>query len=287
MAFKFVNPGYPALFDTMDAGSLIGGVSDTYNPENGVYIDVCSANGYINIPDLTHVYISFGLFGINMQNGKILFALYAGDTRIARIQFYGSGAGIDLLGKNNYNTLGFFGLENGNYYKILLEVELTGNKCNISLFVDGVKSIDKTYDCSETAITKVKVCNGNSSDVSGKISNIIIADVDCSDERVAICDLISDDEGNIDIGALTAKMAKYVDKAAITSLQAGASNIEVASSAISSVKETLNSTDIETKLINAQKGVIFNNMAVNPLTGGNWTLSDLASMKFKLTGVKA
>lgn len=25
MAFKFVNPGYPALFDTMDEGSLIGG----------------------------------------------------------------------------------------------------------------------------------------------------------------------------------------------------------------------------------------------------------------------
>lgn len=25
MAFKFVNPGYPALFDTMDAVSLIGG----------------------------------------------------------------------------------------------------------------------------------------------------------------------------------------------------------------------------------------------------------------------
>lgn len=25
MAFKFVNPGYPALFDTMDSGNLIGG----------------------------------------------------------------------------------------------------------------------------------------------------------------------------------------------------------------------------------------------------------------------
>lgn len=25
MAFKFVNPGYPALFDTMDLGSLMGG----------------------------------------------------------------------------------------------------------------------------------------------------------------------------------------------------------------------------------------------------------------------
>lgn len=264
----------------------MGGVSNTYNPENGVFIDVCSANGYINIPDLAHVYISFGLFGLNMQNGKRLFALYAGDTRIARIQFYGSGAGIDLLGKNDYSTLGFFGLENGNYYKILLEVELTGNKCNISLFVDGVKSIDKTYDCNETAITKVKVCNGGDSGDYGKISNIIIADVDCSDERIAICDLISDDVVNIDIDALTAKMAKYVDKAAITSLQVGASNIEVASSAISSVKETLNSTDIETKLINVQKGVIFNNMAVNPLTGNNWTTQALKDIKFKLAGVE-
>lgn len=221
-----------------------------------------------------------------MQYRKELFSLYAGDTRIAKIQFYYTGAGIDLFGKDNWAALGSFNLKNDNYYKILLEVELTGSKCNIALFVGGVKSIDKTYDCSETAITKVKACNGNSSDDSGKISNIIIADVDCSDERVAICDLISDDEGNIDIGALTAKMAKYVDNAVITSLQAGAANIEVASSDISSVKETLNSTDIETKLINAQKGVIFNNMAVNPLSGNNWTIQVLKDLKFKLAGVE-
>lgn len=262
----------------------MGGVNNTYNPENGVFIDVGSANGYINIPNLAHVYISFGLFGIRMERQKELFNLYSGDTRIAKIQFYGSGAGIDLAGGGG--VIGNVSLSNNQYYKILFEVALTGSKCNITLFVNGVKSIDKTYDCNETAITKVKVCNGDSSSDYGKISNIIIADVDCSDERIAICDLISNDGVNIDIGALTAKMAKYVDNAAITSLQTGASDIGVASSAISSIKETLNSTDIETKLINVQKGVIFENMAVNPLTGGNWTLSDLVSMKFKLTGVK-
>lgn len=268
----------------------MGGVNDTYNPENGVFIDVCSANGYINIPDLAHIYISFGLFGIKMQGGKVLFALYAGNTRIAQIQFYGIGAGIDLFGEPDC-TIGNFGLYNNNYYKILFEVALTGSKCNIAISVNGIKKIDKSYNCNKTAITNVKICNGNNGDSGGdygKISNIIIADVDCSDERIAICDLVpNNDVINVDADALMTEMAKHVNNAAITSLQVGASNIEVASSDITSIKEMLNSTDIETKSINAKKGVIFNNMAVNPLTGGNWTLSDLVSMKFKLTGVKA
>lgn len=289
MAFKFVNPGYPALFDSMDSGSLIGGVNSTYNPENGVYIDVCSADGYVTIPNLAHIYISFGVFGLDMRNQRELFNLYAGNTRIARIRFFGSGHGIDLLG-NDGTTLNYVVLNNNNYYKCLFDVELTGSKCNIALFIDGTKKASGTYDCSETAITKVKICNGNVNDNIdyGMISNIIIADVDCSNERVAICDLTTNNDViNVDADALVAKMAEYVDNAAITSLQVGASNIEVASSDITSVKETLNSTDIEIKSISARKGVIFNNMAVNPLTGGNWTIQALKDIRFKLTGVKA
>lgn len=265
----------------------MGGVSNTYNPENGVYIDVCSASGYVTIPNLDHIYISFGVFGLDMQNQKELFNLYAGNTRIAKIQFYGNGHGIDLFG-NSSSTLSYVGLNNNNYYKCLFDVELTGSKCNIALFIDGTKKASGTYDCSETAITKVKICNGNDNREYGMISNIIIADVDCSNERIAICDVTSDNDAvQIDTGALATKMAKYVNNAAITSLQVGASNIELASSNIASIRETLNSTDIETKSINAQKGVIFNNMAANPLTGSNWTVQALKDIKFKLTGEKA
>ena len=287
MAFKFVNPGYPALFDTMDSGSLIGGVNSTYNPENGVYIDICSDSGYVTIPNLDHIYISFGLFGLDMSHTKEFFNLYAGNTRIAKIQFFGSGHGIDLFG-NSSSALNYVVLNNNNYYKCLFDVELTGSKCNIALFIDGTKKASGTYDCSETAITEVKICNSNGNSGYGMISNIIIADVDCSNERIAICDLTTNNDViNVDADALAAKMAEYVDNAAITSLQVGASNIDVASSNITSIKETLNSTDIETKSISAKKGVIFNNMAANPLTGSNWTVQTLKDVRFKLTGVKA
>lgn len=181
-----------------------------------------------------------------MEKKRRLFTLYSGDTLIAKIQFFGNGHGIDLFG-NGDSALNYVVLDNGNYYKCLFEVELTGSKCNIALFIDGIKKASGTYDCSETA-------------------NDVI---------------------NVDADALAAKMAEYVDNAAITSLQVGASNIDVALSDITSIKETLNGTDIETKSINAKKGVIFNNMAANPLTGGNWTIQALKDIRFKLTGVKA
>lgn len=221
-----------------------------------------------------------------MCGGIPIFHLYNGNTYIAGIQFYGGGCGIDLFGEEDSDH-GNIGLANNMYYKLLFEVELTGTKWNIALFINGIKKIDITCDSSKTVITKVCVC-GNSYKNRGMISNIIIADVDCSNERIAICNLASNNDVlNVDTDALMAEMTKYVNMPAITSLQVGASNIEVASSDISSIKETLNSTDISTKSINAQKGVIFSNMAANPLTGNDWTIQGLKNIKFNLSGVKA
>lgn len=287
MAFKFVNPGYPALFDTMDSGSLIGGVNSTYNPENGVYIDTCSAPGHVTIPNLAHIYISFGLYPLNSTGSKPFFDLYKDNTNIGQLRTSSQGTGLELFGAPD-NVLATISLANNKYYKCLLDFELDGSIEKISFYIDGEKKAEVTCDCSIKIFTKVRVCRSSSDCNYAMISNIIISDIDYSDEKIAICDLVpNNDVITVDADALMTEMAKYVDNAAITSLQVGASSIEVASSDISSIKETLNSTDIETKSINAQKGVIFNNMAVNPLTGGNWTIQALKDIRFKLTGVKA
>lgn len=288
MAFKFVNPGYPALFDTMDLGSLIGGVNDTYNPENGVYIDTRTAAGYVNIPNLSHVYITFNLYGIDMCHyGKVL-EVFAGSTSIARINFYGGGCGVDVYGLNGSNARSI-GLANKQFYKVLLAIELTNNNVRISMFLNGAKKIDRSYNAGILTVKKVNFFNGQSDNpVMAYISNIIISDTDCSDEHIATANVTTVDYiSSVNTETLKAKMAEYVSNATITSLSVGAVDIVPETSDINAIKESVNNTDIFTKNINNQKGVIFENMAVNPLTGGNWTLSDLVSMKFKLTGVKA
>lgn len=287
MAFKFVNPGYPALFDTMDSGNLMGGVNSTYNPENDVYIDTRTAAGYVNIPNLSHVYITFNLYGIDMCHYGDVIALFAGSTSVARIQFYGSGCGVDVDGLNG-SRAGSIGLTNKRFYKVLLAIELTNNNVRISMYFNGAKKIDKSYNSGILTVTNVKFFNGQSDQsVMAYISNIIISDTDCSDEHIAIADVTTvDDISSVNTETLKAKMAEYVSNAAITSLSVGAVDIVPETSDITAIKESVNNTDIFTKNINNQKGVIFENMAVNPLTGRNWTLSDLVSMKFKLTGVK-
>lgn len=288
MAFKFVNPGYPALFDTVDLGSLIGGVNDTYNPENGVYIDTRTAAGYVNIPNLSHVYITFNLYGINMNNYGNVLNVFAGSTSVARIQFYGIGCGVDVTGLNGSGAESI-GLTNKQFYKVILAVELTNNNVRISMYFNGAKKIDRSYNSGKLTVTKVQFFNSQSDkSVMAYISNIIISDTDCSDEHIAIADVTTVDYiSSVNTETLKAKMAEYVSNAAITSLSVGAADIVPETNDINAIKESVNNTDIFTKNINNQKGVIFENMAVNPLTGGNWTLSDLASMKFKLTGVKA
>lgn len=222
-----------------------------------------------------------------MTGSKSLFDLYKDNTNIGEFRTSSRGTGLELFGAPN-DVLATISLANNKYYKCLLYFELDGSTEKISFYIDGEKKTEVTCDCNIKFFTKVRVCRSSSDCNYAMISNIIISDIDYSDEKIAICDLVpNNDVINVDADALMTEMAKHVNNAAITSLQVGASNIEVASSDIASIKETLNSTDIETKPISAQKGVIFNNMAANPLTGSDWTIQALKDIKFKLTGVKA
>lgn len=266
----------------------MGGVNNTYNPENGVYIDTRTAAGYVNIPNLSHVYITFNLYGIDMCHSGMVLELFAGSTSVAKIKFYGGGCGVDVFGLNG-SWAGDIGLTNRKFYKVLLAIELTNNNVRISMFFNGAKKIDRSYNSGILTVTKVKFFNGQSDEsVMAYISNIIISDIDCLDEHIAIADVTTVDYiSSVNTETLKSKMAEYVSNAVITSLSVGATDIVPETSDLNAIKESVNNTDIFTKNINNQNGVIFENMAVNPLTGGNWTLSDLVSMKFKLTGVKA
>ncbi len=62
MGFKYINPGYPELFDSFGSGTLYGGSDTTRNPENGRYIRFKTAASQVNIFKILRLkHCTFGL----------------------------------------------------------------------------------------------------------------------------------------------------------------------------------------------------------------------------------
>lgn len=287
MAFKFVNPGYPDLFDSLGPGDIAVPVGDShYNPDSSVCIDLYTAKGYINIPNLTHVYASFYLYITDPNHRNHIIDVFNGDTLLSNIQFYYNDNGIDLLigGSAKSSNHIYAGL-----HKCLVDVSVDGTTFSINFYVDGRLHVSASAPSTVSAITKLGIGGTESDYHTGYISNIIVADTDCSNEKIAICKMLVNDDGSrkVDVAALKNTMALYVDNAGITSLTIAANSIDYDSSTIDAMKETLNDTDIETKSINSANAVIFANMAKNPFKSDVWMTGDLANMTIKLTGTKS
>lgn len=205
MAFKYINPGYPELFDGFkDARALRGGNSKTMNPENGVYIDLMSAAGIVKIPSLSSICIKFDTYYKKSENRYKVLRVYSGDDVIAGLQHLnsdGSGFSYSINGEidesNGDNSALLPQLwATGVLHTVLFYVSLAAGKTILSITVDGTEQINTQSSGKYEKITAVTFAGANKLDAGyDGLANIIISDRDCSNEHVAIAKLNVDNSG--------------------------------------------------------------------------------------------
>lgn len=205
MAFKYINPGYPELFDGFkDARALRGGNSKTMNPENGVYIDLMSAAGIVKIPSFSSIYIKFDTYYKKSESRYKVLRVYSGDDVVAGLQHMNSGsAGFsysinsEINESNGDNSEAFSqALATGVLHTVLVYVSLAAGKTILSVTVDGIKQINTQSSGKYEKITAVTFAGANKLDAGyDGLANIIISDRDCSNEHVAIAKLNVDNSG--------------------------------------------------------------------------------------------
>lgn len=205
MAFKYINPGYPELFDGFkDARALRGGNSKTMNPENGVYIDLMSAAGIVKIPSLSSIYIKFDTYYKKSESRYKVLRVYSGDDVIAGLQHMNSvnhGFSYSINGEidesNGDNSESFpRALEIDVLHTVLVYVSLAAGKTILSVTVDGIEQINTQSSGKYEKITAVTFAGANKLDAGyDGLANIIISDRDCSNEHVAIAKLNVDNSG--------------------------------------------------------------------------------------------
>ena len=204
MAFKYINPGYPELFDGFkDARALRGGNSKTMNPENGVYIDLMSAAGIVKIPQLSSIYIKFDTYYAKSQDRYKVLRVYSGDDVIAGLQHMNTGDGYSYsingeIDESNGDNSEVFpqALATGVLHTVLVYVSLVAGKTILSVTVDGIEQINTQSSGKYEKITAVTFAGANKLDAGlDGLANIIISDRDCSNEHVAIAKLNVDNSG--------------------------------------------------------------------------------------------
>lgn len=204
MAFKYINPGYPELFDGFkDARAVRGGNSKTMNPENGVYIDLMSAAGIVKIPSLSSICIKFDTYYTKSESRYKVLRVYSGDDVIAGLQHMYTGDGYSYsinseIDESNGDNSSIFpqALATGVLHTVLVYVSLVAGKTILSVTVDGIEQINTQSSGKYEKITAVTFAGANKLDAGyDGLANIIISDTDCSNEHVAILKLNVDNSG--------------------------------------------------------------------------------------------
>lgn len=296
MAFKYINPGYPELFDGFkDARALRGGNSKTMNPENGVYIDLMSAAGIIKIPSLSSIYIKFDTYYKKSENRYKVLRVYSGDDVIAGLQHmnsvnhgfsYSINSEIDESNGDN-STVFTTALETDVLHTVLVYVSLAAGKTILSVTVDGIELVNTQSSGKYEKITAVTFAGANKLDAGyDGLANIIISDRDCSNEHVAIAKLNVDNSGGVtvDIEKLKESILENVDSFDITALQVGQTSINLDTG--HTAAEIVDGLTVETKSPTDRGGVMFTSLAQDPISKQNWDLETLKARTFAVKAAK-
>lgn len=294
MAFKYINPGYPELFDGFkDARALRGGNSKTMNPENGVYIDLMSAAGIVKIPSLSSIYIKFDTYYDKSESRYKVLRVYSGDDVIVGLQHMNSGgAGFSYsinseINESNGDDSVVFqkALATGVLHTVLVYISLADGKTILSVTVDGIEQVNTQSSGKYEKITAVTFAGANKLDAGyDGLANIIISDTDCSNEHVAIAKVMADNSGmvTIDTDKLKESMLKNIDSFdQIKALQVGQTSIDLDTG--HTAAEIVDSLMVETKTTTDRGGVMFTSLAQDPISKQNW---DLETLKARMFAVK-
>ena len=297
MAFKYINPGYPELFDGFkDARALRGGNSKTMNPENGVYIDLMSAAGIVKIPSLSSICIKFDTYYKKSENRYKVLRVYSGDDVIAGLQHMNSGnhgfsysINGEINESNGSNSEAFpQALETDVLHTVLVYVSLAAGKTILSITVDGIEQVNTQSSGKYEKITAVTFAGANKLDAGfDGLANIIISDRDCSNEHVAIAKLNVDNSGGVtvDIDKLKESMLENIGfSAQITALQVGQTSIDLDTG--HTAAEIVDGLTVETKPPTDRGGVMFTSLAQDPISKQNWDLETLKARTFAVKAAK-
>lgn len=297
MAFEYINPGYPELFDGFkDARALRGGNSKTMNPENGVYIDLMSAAGIVKIPSLSSIYIKFDTYYDKSESRYKVLRVYSGDDVIAGLQHMNSGsAGFsysinsEINESNGDNSVAFQkSLAAGVLHTVLVYISLADGKTFLSIKVDGTDQVNTQSSGKYEKITAVTFAGANKLDAGyDGLANIIISDRDCSNEHVAIAKVMADNSGmvTIDTDKLKESMLKNIDSFdQIKALQVGQTSIDLDTG--HTAAEIVDGLMVETKTTTDRGGVMFTSLAQDPISKQNWDLETLKARTFAVKAAK-
>lgn len=297
MAFKYINPGYPELFDGFkDARAGRGGNSKTMNPENGVYIDQMSAEGIVKIPALSSIYIKFDTYYNKSESRYKVLRVYSGDDVVAGLQHMNSvNAGFsytinsEINESNGDNSMAFpKELATRVLHTVLFHVALSNGKTLLSIKVDGVEQVNTSASGKYEKITAVTVAGANKLDAGyNGLANIIISDRDCSNEHVAIAKLNVDNSGGVtvDTDKLKKSMLENSDFSdQITALQVGQTSIDLDTG--HTAAEIVDGLTVETKPPTDRGSVMFTGLAQDPISKQNWDLETLKARTFAVKDAK-
>lgn len=297
MAFKYINPGYPELFDGFkDARALRGGNSKTMNPENGVYIDLMSAAGIVKIPSLSSIYIKFDTYYNKSESRYKVLRVYSGDDVVAGLQHLHSGsAGFSYsinseINESNGDNSGIFqnSLAAGVLHTVLVYISLADGKTFLSIEVDGIEQVNTQSSGKYEKITAVTFAGANKLDAGfDGLANIIISDRDCSNEHVAIAKVMADNSGMVTIDTdklKEAMMENFGDIGKITALQVGQTSIDLDTG--HTAAEIVDGLTVEAKNPTDRGGVMFTGLAQDPISKQNWDLETLKARTFAVKDAK-
>lgn len=297
MAFKYINPGYPELFDGFkDARALRGGNSKTMNPENGVYIDLMSAAGIVEIPQLSSIYIRFDTYYAKSQDRYKVLRVYSGDDVIVGLQHINSdGQGFSYTINSEIDestgassTVFPKALETDVLHTVLVYVSLAAGKTILSVTVDGTEQVNTQSSGKYEKITAVTFAGANKLDAGfDGLANIIISDTDCTHEHVAIAKLNVDNSGGVtvDIDKLEESILENSDFSdQITALQVGQTSIDLDTG--HTAAEIVDGLMVETKSPTNRGGVMFTSLAQDPISKQNWDLETLKARTFAVKAAK-
>lgn len=295
MAFKYINPGYPELFDGFkDARLLRGGNSKTMNPENGVYIDLMSAAGIVKIPSLSSICIKFDTYYKKSADRYKVLRVYSGDDVIVGLQHMNSGDGYSYSineeideSDGSHSTAFLNSLKAGVLHTVLVYVSLAAGKTILSITVDGTEQVNTQSSGKYEKITAVTFAGANKLDAGlDGLANIIISDRDCSNEHIAIANLNVDNSGGVTvyIDKLKESMLENGDSFDITALQVGQTSIDLDTG--HTAAEIVDGLTFETKPPTDRGGVMFTSLAQDPISKQNWDLETLKARTFAVKAVK-
>ena len=297
MAFKYINPGYPELFDGFkDARALRGGNSKIMNPENGVYIDLMSAAGIVKIPSLSSIYIKFDTYYDKSESRYKVLRVYSGDDVVAGLQHMNSGsAGFsysinsEINESNGDNSVVFQNsLAVGILHTVLVYVSLADGKTFLSIKVDGTEQVNTQSSGKYEKITAVTFAGANKLDAGyDGLANIVISDRDCSNEHVAIAKAMADNSGMVTIDTdklKEAMMENFDDIDQITALQVGQTSIDLDTE--HPAAEIVDGLTVEAKNPTDRGGVMFTSLAQDPISKQNWDLETLKARTFAVKAAK-